>query len=389
MIKIDDSKFDWEKLEEIYETLTKRTLKKYLRYKSINNKKNRLIMLFEQQFGTNYEEQKTKLYNFFLYASKDAMLDAIDKFSSEKYMDDKSKIVRAMQNRPSKTIIRNVMKYIREEVDVSDKEWELFENEFSTFISNVNTSKRFTKKCKIKFLSNSRIYSGYTGQDELLQFISYDNINEDERSQILKAMNVRVCPYCNRNFISNYVVDSQGKIKATADLDHFFLKSKYPIVAMCLHNFIPSCQICNSRLKIDKDFVLHEHVYPYAESFGYDGKFVLDNINFLYGKKPQYSIYVSENSAIKEKIRRSVDTFKINRLYENHTDYVDEIISKAQIYGSSQFDEFIENFSDMFESKEKLERLVFGNYLMQYDQDKRPLAKLTQDILTDLGIYDF
>lgn len=389
MIRIDDSKFNWEKLEEIYDTLTTRALEKYLRYKSINKKKNRLIMIFEHQFGTNYDEQKTKLYNFFLYATKDDMLDIIDKFCSEKYMDDKSKIVRALQNRSSKTIIRNVVKYIREEVDVSDNEWGIFKNEFFAFISNLDTSKRFTKESKIKFLSNSRIYSGYTGQDELLQFISYDNIKEDERSQILKSMNVSVCPYCNRNFISNYVVDGQGQIKATADLDHFFLKSKYPIVSMCLHNFIPSCQICNSRLKIDKDFVLHEHVYPYAESFGYDGRFVLDNINFLYGEKPRYSIYISENSAIKEKIHHSVETFKINELYENHTDYVEEIISKAQIYGSSQFDEFIENFSDMFESKEKLERLVFGNYLMQYDQDKRPLAKLTQDILNDLGIYGF
>lgn len=386
MIRIDDSKFDWEKLEEIYETLTNRALEKYLRYKSIK-KKNRLIKIFEQQFGKSYEEQKTKLYNFFLYATKDNMLDIIDKFSTEKYMDDKSKIVRALQNRSTQTIIRNVVKYIREEVDVSDKEWDVFENEFLVFISNVGANGRFTKDCKAKFMLNSRIYSGYTGEDELLQFISYENIKEDVRSQILRAMNVRVCPYCNRNFISNYVVDSQGKIKATADLDHFFLKSKYPIVSMCLHNFIPSCQICNSRLKLDKDFLLHEHVYPYSESFGYDGRFVLDNIDFLYGEKPRYSIYVSENSAVKEKIRHSVDTFKINELYENHTDYVEEIISKAQIYGSSQFDEFIENFSDMFESKEELERLVFGNYLMQYDQDKRPLAKLTQDILNNLGIY--
>lgn len=387
MIKIDDSKFDWEKLEEIYESLTKKVLEKYLKYKS--NKKNRLIMLFEQQFGTNYNEQNANLYNFFLYATKDDMLDVIDKFSSEKYMDDKSKIVRALQNRSPNTRITNVVKYIREEVNVSDKEWSLFENEFLVFISNVGANRKFTKDCKAKFISNSRVYSGYTGEDELLQFISYDNIKEDERSQILRAMNVGVCPYCNRNFISNYVVDGHGKIKATADLDHFFLKSKYPIVSMCLHNFIPSCQICNSRLKLDTDFLLHEHVYPYTESFGYDGRFVLDNIDFLYGEKPRYSIYVSENSEVKEKIRHSIDTFKINKLYENHTDYVEEIISKAQIYGSSQFDEFIENFSGMFGSKEQLERLVFGNYLMKYDQDKRPLAKLTQDILYDLGIDDF
>lgn len=195
MIKIDDSKFDWEKLEEIYESLTKKVLEKYLKYKS--NKKNRLIMLFEQQFGTNYNEQNANLYNFFLYATKDDMLDVIDKFSSEKYMDDKSKIVRALQNRSPNTRITNVVKYIREEVNVSDKEWSLFENEFLVFISNVGANRKFTKDCKAKFISNSRVYSGYTGEDELLQFISYDNIKEDERSQILRAMNVGVCPYCN------------------------------------------------------------------------------------------------------------------------------------------------------------------------------------------------
>lgn len=40
-------------------------------------------------------------------------------------------------------------------------------------------------------------------------------------------------------------------------------------------------------------------------------------------------------------------------------------------------------------SREELEKLVFGNYMMTYNQDKRPLAKLTQDILNDLGIYEY
>ncbi|MBQ3513814.1 MAG: hypothetical protein IJA32_08460 [Lachnospiraceae bacterium] len=386
MIKIDDSKFDWEILEKIYNKLTIRVIEKYYIYKN-TNKKNKLILLFENEFGTTYEKQKTKLYNFLLYSTKNDMLDIINKFSLEKYMDDKSKIVGAVQNCSSKTIIKNVIKNIRKKVNVNDIEWSLFEQDFLVFISNIDVNKKFTKTYKNNFLSNSKIYSKYTGQDELLEFISYDNITEEERNLLLRAMNVRVCPYCNRSYISNYIVDGHGKIKATADLDHFFLKSKYPIVSMCLHNFIPSCPICNSRLKKDKDFVLCEHIYPYDESFNYDGRFALDNINFIYGKKPQYSIHISENSAIKEKIRHSVETFKINELYKNHIDYVDEIISKAQIYGSSQFDEFLDNFSDMFESKEKLERLVYGNYLMHNDQDKRPLAKLTQDILNDLGIH--
>lgn len=181
-----------------------------------------------------------------------------------------------------------------------------------------------------------------------LVFVYIEKFRNIERQQYLfdKSYEVELCEK----------EKSKYKIGISKKKDHFnimkrnnvenisvgslFLKSKYPIVSMCLHNFIPSCPICNSRLKKDKDFVLCEHIYPYDESFNYDGRFALDNINFIYGKKPQYSIHISENSAIKEKIRHSVETFKINELYKNHIDYVDEIISKAQIYGSSQFDEF-------------------------------------------------
>ena len=38
------------------------------------------------------------------------------------------------------------------------------------------------------------------------------------------------------------------------DLDHLLPKSKCPIIGLSLFNFVPSCQLCNEKLKKDKEF---------------------------------------------------------------------------------------------------------------------------------------
>jgi len=83
------------------------------------------------------------------------------------------------------------------------------------------------------------------------------------RHKLLSLMEIEVCPYCQRNYISSFEENDDKRI--TADLDHFYPKSLYPFLALSLYNFIPSCQICNSRFKGTKD--TYNSVYPYEESF--------------------------------------------------------------------------------------------------------------------------
>ena len=40
----------------------------------------------------------------------------------------------------------------------------------------------------------------------------------------------------------------------------------------------------------------------------------------------------------------------------------------------------------MFGSKEEIMRIIFGNYILPEDMNKRPLSKLTRDILDELKI---
>ena len=58
------------------------------------------------------------------------------------------------------------------------------------------------------------------------QLFCYKKLYEEgkwSRHKLLSLMGIEVCPYCQRNYISSY-----GK-KTTADLDHFYPKSLYPI----------------------------------------------------------------------------------------------------------------------------------------------------------------
>ncbi|MGH4125085.1 MAG: hypothetical protein ACREV6_19390 [Clostridium sp.] len=67
-------------------------------------------------------------------------------------------------------------------------------------------------------------------------------------------------------------------------------------------------------------------------------------------------------------------------------DYVQEIIQKSKMYDESRINELMENFGDLFLSENELYRTIFGNYIINEDLGKRPLAKLTKDICGDLGL---
>lgn len=60
-------------------------------------------------------------------------------------------------------------------------------------------------------------------------------------------LNVHTCFYCDMAYINPYVdgVDTKSQF----DLDHAIAKSDCPITALSLHNFVPSCPVCNQRLK--------------------------------------------------------------------------------------------------------------------------------------------
>lgn len=63
----------------------------------------------------------------------------------------------------------------------------------------------------------------------------------------MEKFNIHTCYYCDMAYINPYMT-GEG-VKSQFDLDHALSKDSCPLVALSLHNFVPSCSVCNQRLK--------------------------------------------------------------------------------------------------------------------------------------------
>jgi len=212
--------------------------------------------------------------------------------------------------------------------------------------------------------------------------------------KLAEALNVSVCPYCNRIY-TNTVTKDEKKI-VRPDFDHFFPKSLYPLFQMSFYNLIPSCTICNSRLKLHYDLApekLNEFIHPYLDEFGKDGRFTYKNTI----KDESSSIYSKENIRIeitnskfqklddcKLQVKNNCEMFKIEEIYQMHTDIVSEMIYDFNVYNDIYI-EFLRSFDSLGLSKGEIYKIAFRNFYDPKDFQKRPLSKLTRDIYDELS----
>jgi len=211
--------------------------------------------------------------------------------------------------------------------------------------------------------------------------------------KFIEKVNLKVCPYCNRNYIFNF--KKNKKNEATAQLDHFFDKSTYPYFALSMYNLVPSCSICNQR-KSKKD-VLVEPIYnPYKDNIHNHISFKSNEILSLEELKEKDLDFFSEEriaisieeKTINTKTKEHLTTFNIEGLYNNHKDIVCELYQKRVIYSDSYIDELLKNFSgEVFNDRDDLLRLITCGYVDDESLNKRPLSKLIKDISTELGLY--
>ena len=77
----------------------------------------------------------------------------------------------------------------------------------------------------------------------------------------------------------------------------------------------------------------------------------------------------------------------IKELYNEQTDYVKDILDKIQAYNPATYLAIVRDFQGIVHTIADLERMVWGNYTDSSDSEKRPLAKLTADILEQYKKY--
>ena len=214
------------------------------------------------------------------------------------------------------------------------------------------------------------------------------------RHKLLSLIGIEICPYCQRNYISSY--EENNDEKTTADLDHFYPKSLYPFLALSLYNFIPSCQICNSRFKGNKDTC--DSVYLYEEGFdelGVKFRTSKEVISETLGER--YSdFYVKidyenlKNKEDGEKVKNSIENLGLDRVYKkSHNQYIQNLLYNIEKYPENYLENCVEMFESNVDKKKQLEEyfkdIVKEPYRKRIENGE-PLAKLTKDILEEFNI---
>ena len=230
------------------------------------------------------------------------------------------------------------------------------------------------------------------------KLFSYDEFpnhtGEWNRHKLLSLMEIEVCPYCQRNYISNF--EENDDKRTTADLDHFYPKSLYPFLALSLYNFIPSCQICNSRFKGTKD--TYNSVYPYEESFdnlGVKFKTSKEIIYEILGEKDANFFveidYKNLKNKDREKVEKSIKHLGLDKVYKkSHNQYIKDLLDNIEKYPKNYLESCVEILDEYYkDKKEKIIKYFIDIVKEPYRkriENGEPLAKLTKDILDEFKI---
>jgi hypothetical protein len=215
---------------------------------------------------------------------------------------------------------------------------------------------------------------------EVTQIFDYNGFisgNKNVSYKIAKLIGVNTCVYCNRQYI--FTVNDITR----PEFDHYLPKSKYPFFALSLYNLIPSCHICNSSCKRNRE--LKKEMNPYLTEKE-------DYFKFTYhigknGLPSSVQITDIDNKEEKE-VEELLKCFKIQEIYNYHTDLeLKDLYTFATKYSNTYLQEVLNKIGlDLKLSQEEAYRILFGSELLEEKDNDRPLSKFKRDILKELKV---
>lgn len=209
--------------------------------------------------------------------------------------------------------------------------------------------------------------------ENIKEHITYDFIDSDMRSCIIKKVNIKVCPYCNRQYIGYY--DFDKKQKNIASLDHFYPQSKFPLYSVSLLNLIPSCAYCNGMVKKDRLYPI-KHIYTEVVEDEVYFSLKYSSIDGIFGKLNDFELLTSDG--VQQRLRSYF--FRHRELYLTHSDDICLWLSKKRLHNES----YRRHLSDVLKkniTEDELKMFLFETTGSASDVINKPLGKLKKDIL--------
>ena len=231
---------------------------------------------------------------------------------------------------------------------------------------------------------------------ELEKIMGYDAVfNSGSKSKafwLAKTVGKNTCVYCNRQYVFT-VERGDGEVKedriARPVFDHWFAKSKHPLLSLSLFNLIPSCSICNSSVKIEDEYTLATHIHPYVHEDGHP--YFTFRVTPAAKKKLKWEVKLDAMPGSKEE--KTINDLCLNEQYTMHgTTEVNDLMEFKYKYPTGYLKQLMtdvlkdaaKNGHDL--TIEEVYRMLFGTELNHDKFLDRPLSKMKHDILHDMGV---
>lgn len=211
------------------------------------------------------------------------------------------------------------------------------------------------------------------------RFESYSNFSRSKKRcyQYTKLIGVRVCPYCNINYIPTILDVTRP------ELDHFIAQSSKDGKDKQIDpdNLIPACHTCNSTLKGCKKFSRETHIHPFFDDFDSIVKFSINMTGSNIFDEGDFEILftpISNDSKVVAKAKRNIKVFKLTERYANHKDIVINHFYLMSHYGKRKRTEILDLIGCHDKSDIYIDSLV--NSYINSNINTTSLGKLIKDI---------
>jgi glutaredoxin len=281
---------------------------------------------------------------------------------------------------PIESSIKNIVEAKHDNLKKINKRFEDFINSKSTTLFNNLTSNQYlTTKKKEDKVNTGYIHEFFKRLETVFSYTTFGGSNYS-KYKLTENLGVRTCVYCNRMYaITHY--KSNGSNLMNPQLDHWLPKSFYPLLQISFHNLIPSCEICNTRVKRIREFKEGEHVHPYDISY--------EEITFTYRlnhNTNEYKIMFENDGKSINKVRDTFEYMYVDDMHNAHILELKDLIKIKKSYGDTYLKRLSDSFPDISISEQDRYRLAFGVELDPRKFHLYPLSKFKYDILKELEI---
>lgn len=220
----------------------------------------------------------------------------------------------------------------------------------------------------------------------------YDGALGDSKSKsywLAEHIGRNSCTYCNRQYTLTVSGKNNNERITRPAFDHWFPKSRFPLLSLNLYNLIPCCAVCNSGAKGDKVFQLTKFVHPYKQKDD-DPKFKF--VPAITDKdKGEWTVVLQRDKVAHPEVDNTIKAFELDRIYDMHGPLeVKELLEFAQAYSNTYLQQIYNDMSKSLGavgfSQEEVYRMLFGTESIPAKYLDRPLSKMKHDIMEYLGI---